>query len=126
MDQLSSKALAERLCNIEGHPWAEWAKGKPLSPNSLARQLNKFRIHPQTHRFGKTTDKGYRRGDFEDAWARYCPCSPIPIETTSQPASLLAKGAFSNRNGHSDVTDSRMALDPHKQRVVTDVTHGIG
>jgi hypothetical protein len=126
MDQLSSKALAKGLCNIEGRSWAEWSQGKPLSPNSLARQLKKFKIYPQTHRFGKTTDKGYRRGDFEDAWARYCLCSPIPIETTSQPASLLAKKSFSNRNGHSDVTASRHGLSPHKQRVVTDVTDEIG
>ena len=87
--QISSQAVANHLCKVEGSPWADWAHGKGLSTNQLARQLKKYHICPQTIRVGEDTAKGYRRKDFEDAWERYCPLTPIQNVTTSQPASLL-------------------------------------
>jgi len=89
-DAIPSKVMAECLCRIEGRPWADWSHGKAFSANNLARQLKKFRIYPQTIRTGNETSKGYRRGDFEDAWLRYCSLIPPQTVTTSQPASLLA------------------------------------
>lgn len=76
-DSIPSKDLAVNLCEIEGHSWAEWSYGKGLTPNNLARQLKKYSIYPIKIRFGVETAQGYRRGDFEDAWSRYCPV-PLP------------------------------------------------
>jgi hypothetical protein len=120
-DQIPSKALAERLCGIEGRPWAEWSRGKEMTPNNLARQLKKFSIYPQTIRVGSETPKGYRRGDFEDAWSRYCLLFPTPNAATPQPASSLAESTFSNRNTQPTVSVSKNIETPHEQRGVADV-----
>jgi hypothetical protein len=120
-DTVPSAVLAERLCKIEGRLWAEWSHGKGLSANNLARQLNKYSIHPQTIRVGDDTPKGYRRVDFEDLWSRYCPLPPIRTATPPQPASLLAETAFSNRNTHPFVAVAKSASNPHEQRSVAAV-----
>ena len=91
--------LLERLCNIEGRPWAEWLRGRGLTPNGLARLLKPFRVHPTKIRFSTSAYsgvfQGYRRADFEDAWLRYCPHPPFKSEQLKQPAPLLAETAFS-------------------------------
>jgi hypothetical protein len=63
-------------------PWAQWwgevnegSRGLPAA-SRIARMLKPFGIAPMTIRITATqTAKGYRRDDFEDAWARYCPCN---------------------------------------------------
>jgi len=94
-DNIPSKDLAERLCEIEGRPWAEWNHGKPMSANNLARQLKKHHINSLKIRFGSETAQGYGRGDFEDAWSRYCPIPPSQTEQPEQAASSLNETPFS-------------------------------
>ena len=120
-DEIPSKDLAAQLCEIEGRLWAEWHKGKGLSPNVLAQQLKKFSIHPQGIRVGDKTPKGYRRAAFEDDWSRYCPLPPTQSATPPQPASPLTEAAFSNRNTPPAVALAKSASNPHEQRVVPDV-----
>jgi hypothetical protein len=117
-DALPSKVMAEQLREIEGRPWAEWSHGRGLSANNLARQLKRFKIYPTKIRFGSETAQGYSRKDFEEGWSRYCPLPPDPTGTTEQPASLLAKPAFSNRNTHSTVPVEKSASTPHEQTSV--------
>lgn len=71
--QIPSQDLAAALCGVEGRPWAEWSRERGFSANNLARQLSKYRIFPLNIRLGSSVFKGYRRGDFSDAWERYCP-----------------------------------------------------
>jgi hypothetical protein len=73
-DRLASKALCERLAEIEGRPWAEFGKGqKQISPNQLANLLREFGIASRGVRIGDATPKGYLRDDFADAFSRYLP-----------------------------------------------------
>ena len=120
-EHIPSKALADRLCEIEGGRWAEWSHGKGLTATNLARQLKKYSIYPFKIRFGAETAQGYRRADFEDVWARYCPLPLVSTGTTAQPAFLLAETAFSNRNTQPAVPVEKSASNPHEQRVVPDV-----
>ena len=69
VDRLSSAELVTALITVEGRPWAEWRAGKPLSTNGLARAP--FAIAPATIRTATGTPKGYRLGQFDDAFARY-------------------------------------------------------
>lgn len=116
--RIPSKVLAERLCEIEGRPWAEWSKGKGLSANNLARQLKKFKVYPDKIRFGKPA-QGYSREDFEDAWKRYCPLpTSISTGTSEHPASPLAETAFSNRNTYASVPVKKNDSNPHEHRSV--------
>ena len=123
-EKISSKDLAECLCGIEGRPWAEWSRGRPISPNQIARILKRFSIHPQTIRTAEGTPKGYRRADFEDAWARYCPLPLNSTATTPQPASPLAEPRFSNGNTPASVAVANSASKPHEQRGVAAVAVG--
>src|SRR5262249_37571763 len=80
-DRLPSEALCESLAKMEGRPWPEWKGGRPLTQNQLARQLKPFEIIPRTIRAldgetfpgGKSTAKGYKLVNFEDAFDRYLP-----------------------------------------------------
>jgi hypothetical protein len=124
-DTVPSAILAGRLNEIEGRPWAEWKHGEGITANNLARQLKKFSIYPQTIRVGSETPKGYRRGDFEDDWARYCPLPPTPTAATPQPASLLTENTVSNHNKQSAVAVEQNISKPHEQRCVADVAFAI-
>lgn len=120
-DRLPSATLAERLCGIEGRPWADWNHGQGLNANGLARQLQKYGIHPQTIRTTAGTPKGYRREDFLDTWNRLCPSPPVQAATPPQPASLLAEATFSKRNTTPNVADVESGSSPHGYCSVADV-----
>jgi hypothetical protein len=78
LDRMPSASLVGVLNSIEGRPWAEWHRGKGLTPNSLARMLAPFEIAPATVRMPDgTTPKGYLLSQFEDAFTRYLPASEI-------------------------------------------------
>jgi putative DNA primase/helicase len=75
-----SNELAAALNAMEGRPWADFGHGKPLTPNALARLLNKFHISPRDLRDGQKVKKGYLARDFDDAFSRY-----LPPDRVSQP-----------------------------------------
>jgi hypothetical protein len=78
-----SAALVERLKEDQEAPWAEWNRGKGLTQNSLAVLLSGgggrgrgsrggFSIRSDTvHPSPGVQGKGYKRSQFEEAWARY-------------------------------------------------------
>jgi hypothetical protein len=73
-ERLSSSDITMELSMLEGRPWHDWGKGKPMTPNQLARQLAPFGVKPKTIRIGKEQPaKGYDRSDFDDAFTRYLP-----------------------------------------------------
>lgn len=84
---LPTTQLLARLVGIEDSPWAEWwgedvDAGRTKGPAAkLARRLRPFEVRPAKIRTGISTAQGYRRSDFEDAWARYC--SDLPPRSDS-------------------------------------------
>ncbi|RKY02183.1 MAG: hypothetical protein DRP55_03205, partial [Spirochaetes bacterium] len=79
-DKISSSELVEALVNMDDRPWAEWNKGKPLTPNKLARLLRSFGIRPKTQRYNKDIFKGYSKESFKEVFNRYIP----PFQTVTQ------------------------------------------
>jgi hypothetical protein len=84
VDRLPSVEMINALIAIEERPWAEWKRGKPMSPNSLARQLAPFGIAPETIRVGDKTPKGYLLAHFQDAFTRYLPGEGAQSATPQQ------------------------------------------
>jgi Protein of unknown function (DUF3631) len=84
VDRLPSGDMINALITIEERPWAEWKRGKPMSPNSLARQLAPFGIAPETIRVGDKTPKGYLLAHFQDAFTRYLPGEGAQSATPQQ------------------------------------------
>ena len=73
-DVIRSSDLVAKLTADPERPWAEWKHGRPLTQKQLAGLLAPFHIISLTvHRPGQPDGKGYRRIDFEEAWAAYCP-----------------------------------------------------
>jgi hypothetical protein len=86
-DALPTRVLIDRLAYDPERPWAEYRKGKRLTPKQLGALLRPFSILSVTvHQPGQPDAKGYHRAAFWDAWERYLP-SPDPgvSETSKRP-----------------------------------------
>jgi putative DNA primase/helicase len=70
-DRLPSASLVAMLVEIEGHPWAEYRRGKPMTQNQLARALKPLGVAPEVIREGDSTPRGYTIGQFAEAFERY-------------------------------------------------------
>jgi hypothetical protein len=80
--QISTENLLKHLHAMSEAPWGEFTRQrKPITARQLATLLRPFGVTSGTLREGDTTPKGYRRVQFEDAWARYL----VSSATTPQP-----------------------------------------
>ena len=74
--ELPTSSLVAALISMPEAPWGH-LNGKELDDRALARCLKDYGIRSRVLRTGpETTLRGYRRADFKDAWARYCPLIP--------------------------------------------------
>jgi hypothetical protein len=88
-DVIRSADLVAKLTADPERPWAEWSHGRPLSQKQLGSLLKSFCIISTTvHPPGLAHGKGYRRGDFKEAWDAYC-----PGQNPSPPAFSISKRA---------------------------------
>ena len=68
----SFPAILPALIAMEGRPWSDYSRNRPLSPRGLANLLRRFKITPSTIRVGeKLTLKGYKRESFVRVWKNY-------------------------------------------------------
>ena len=63
--------MCEELALIETSPWADFNRGKVLSPTGLARLLRPFDVYPGPLSSGQA--RGYRLSQFDEAFSRYLP-----------------------------------------------------
>lgn len=70
-DRISTADLLTALCELDGRPWAEWFRGRPLTANGLARLLHPFGVGPKSVRVGGASVKGYTLESFQDAFPSY-------------------------------------------------------
>lgn len=110
--RLHSEEIVIKLTDMEGHPWAEWKHGKPMTTNSLARLLKPFKIKPTTIRDGVIVKKGYERTQFDDAFSRYLSNTPIQSVTPLQATDDAASSDFRNETEKNRVTDSKTLKPP--------------
>ncbi len=72
VDKLPSAELVEALLAMKDRPWPELGRAaKPITQNKLAGLLKDFGIRPCNVWVGAKPLKGYGRGQFDDAFARY-------------------------------------------------------
>jgi hypothetical protein len=71
---ISSSAVVNQLCRIEGRPWDELPPyGRALTTNRLAQLLAPFRVFPRQIGSTNARTRGYQRADFDNAFARHLP-----------------------------------------------------
>jgi len=115
-DRLGSAQICEALAAMEGRPWAEYRRGRAMSPNQLARALRPFDVSPITVQLADGANlKGYKVGDFKEAFTRYL---PNPDSTRRSVKTLGPQGGsddFQTVNGR-DVDGLKNAANPNGDR----------
>jgi hypothetical protein len=92
-DRISTAALVEALHGLDDGMWAEWRGrddvgiGHPLTRAEMAALLRPFGIRahtiwPEHRRPGDKSARGFLRGDFERAWAAYCPAADTATQSS--------------------------------------------
>jgi hypothetical protein len=71
-DRITTADLREALNDLDESPWGEWF-GKLLSSRGLGEILKPYGIKSRNINVGDRRPKGFLRGQFESAWARYLP-----------------------------------------------------
>lgn len=84
---LPTAVLLDRLKADPEAPWGDYGPSG-LTAMKLGTILREYEIRSDTIRFQTGQAKGYRRADFTDAWARYCPTDDTPPGDTG-PATVL-------------------------------------
>jgi hypothetical protein len=74
-DRHFSRTVTEWLKMSEERPWMVLQRGKTVTPQWLAQQLQTYEIRPKTMRIGEERAKGYEMEDFKEAFRRYIPRS---------------------------------------------------
>ncbi|SFP66504.1 Protein of unknown function [Actinomadura madurae] len=74
---LPTAVLLDRLKADPEAPWHDYGPNG-LTAMKLGTILREYEIRSDTIRFQTGQAKGYRRADFTDAWARYCPADDAP------------------------------------------------
>ena len=101
-NRITSEALVTWLHDMEDRPWPDYGRAhKPITKTQVARLLKSFGIAPNTIRDGDKPLKGYKRGQFADAFSRYL---PNPSVTSLQPAENRENPAKPKRYTGSVVT----------------------
>ena len=121
-EHLSSDTIIAGLKALSERPWADWNKGRGISPAQLARRLREFGAgQPGGLRTSKTrldasrTAQRWHRADFSDAWKRYLDGDPSPDlasnpEHPEQPNKHRPEPAFSNPEQGCSVPVSNNAI----------------
>jgi len=72
-DVIRSTDLVAKLTADPERPWTDYNHGKQITQRQVARLLSGFHIiSANVNPPGLPQGKGYRRADFEEAWAAYC------------------------------------------------------
>jgi hypothetical protein len=95
-DRIDTAHLLTALHNVEESPWAD-LRGKPLDARGLAGRLKRYGISPAVQRQGETVARGYQRGDFTEAFARYLP--PLPTTQMGMTCKELEATEISDHRG---------------------------
>jgi hypothetical protein len=102
MEFISTTELLAKLNQIEDGQWADWNKGKGLTPHQLSRKLNAFGIYSGKPRIDGERHKGWRRPDFEEAWERYLPLPLPPSGQCDQTSQKCGDGHIRHRDRQTD------------------------
>lgn len=84
-DRLSSAELIDGLVKLEGRPWADWFRGKPITARGIAQLLKAFGIRPKVERHeDEKQARGYNKIDFKDPCTRYYGNLSVPSVPSEQ------------------------------------------
>jgi putative DNA primase/helicase len=128
---LSSEEIIADLKAMPDRPWADWNKGRGITPAQLAKRLRDFGSGPLGLRTRETrltptkTAKRWHRDDFADAWARFVVETPADLtvepQHPQQANEIALKVQFSEPQHEPSVAGSRKAISSMSTESVADV-----
>jgi hypothetical protein len=84
-ERIRTTNILTALCEMDEAPWGD-LDGKPLAARRLAKELDRFGVHPTPYKHDGTTVKGYQSTGphgLADAWDRYLPPAHPPGSVTA-------------------------------------------
>lgn len=105
VERMATSEIVAELMTMEDRPWMEWRHGRPISAQSVARQMKPFGIKATVKKLGGTATRVYLRADIDAAAARYT--APKRNHVTIQQIQEVT--GFSKRNFSPEVTPSEGA-----------------
>jgi Protein of unknown function (DUF3631) len=124
---LPGSVFRECLLGLEESPWSDWkgARDGRVSPQTLGNLLRPFGIKTRSVWYEGATHRGYRRTDFERAWASYLPPPPAPSDEVESVRALEgATGAGFPPNSNSTVETERLGEIVNNDRRPNTLTDG--
>ena len=89
-EAIASNEALDKLMELEGRPWSEWKRGKPLSARGLSSLLKPFGVMPRQVKRDGDNRRSYLRAELEPHWGAYFPeatpcvsATPLPSHETS-------------------------------------------
>jgi len=117
-DRISSTDLVADLVAFIDRPWLTWSRGKPITAAVVARLLKTFGIIPNTIKLSDGRQpNGYKRSQFDDAFARYLPQPPgssvqgSPSSPTSTNPEASEQFQTSPRRESGEVSEPAQSLE---------------
>jgi Protein of unknown function (DUF3631) len=98
-DRISADSLVARLRAQADEGWGAWNNGNGITRADLQRRLKSYGISNQTILIGVDRMRGFKREQFDDAFARYL----TPVTENVTPA---------NPHGYTGVTKEQFSGDP--------------
>lgn len=117
VEHVTTEQLLEHLTGIEESPWGD-IRGKALDARGLSRRLARYEIKPRNVRVADRVVKGYTRGDFVDAWARYLPVVAVPLTHSS-------RREREEKEGQVDAISEPIPLPPDSSATSATPLHGL-
>jgi hypothetical protein len=118
-EQLPTHVLLARLNTLEESSWGSWNDGDGIRPQELANKLRPYEVSSRDVHVGqggkRKTVRGYLRGDFEDAWARYLPLTPDASRATRAIGSTKPETAPSHPRQDNGVARIEKGQQPLEQ-----------
>ncbi|MHA6628361.1 DUF3631 domain-containing protein [Pseudonocardia sichuanensis] len=94
LDAIPTALLLQRLKADPEAPWVDYGHNG-LTPKKLGDLLREYDITSHNVRFPESGQaKGYVRGDFTDAWQRYCPGLAVHHDALAAPAAAGSAGGI--------------------------------
>ncbi|MBV9166214.1 MAG: DUF3631 domain-containing protein [Solirubrobacterales bacterium] len=122
-EALHTDPILKALNDDDQLPFGDYRKGAGLNSRGLAKLLEPYAIRPQRPYVEGVQARGYKREQFTDAWARYCPQkddseTETPPGDGSDPSSRLKASSdggfrhFSDPSHQSGQDGSKTAENP--------------
>ena len=85
-EAIASNLVLDKLTELEGRPWSEWKRGKPLSSRQLSNLLKPFGVQPRQRKHAGENLRSYLLADLRAIFEAYFPDNPPAVSATPLPS----------------------------------------